>query len=71
MTVEGMAHGEDYRFGFCRGTCPEVSQRKLKVVVVSDQTKSSVSATLNVSMSVEKWLVTGCLLKIATNCAVL
>lgn len=33
---------EKYVLGFCRGTCSEVSQGKLRLVVVSDQTKLSV-----------------------------
>ena len=51
--------------------CSEVWQEKLRLVVVSDQTKLSILAVLNVSISVKKWLLTGCLLKVVTNCAIL
>ena len=40
-------------------------------MVASDSTKLSVSSLLNISMSVEKWLPTGYLLKVTTNCVVL
>ena len=39
--------------------------------MASNQTKSSVVAIFNVSMSAEKWLLTGYLLKLAANCAIL
>ena len=39
--------------------------------MASDQTKLRVSAILNVSILVEKWLLTGYLLKVALNCAIL
>ena len=41
------------------------------MTVASNQTKLSVSTVLNVSMSVEKWLLPGYLLKVATNCVIL
>ena len=36
-----------------------------------DQIKLNVSAVSNVSVSVEKWLLTGYLLKLAAKCAIL
>ena len=46
-------------------------QGKPRLAVASNQTKSSVVAIFNVSMSAEKWLLTGYLLKLAANCAIL
>ena len=57
--VKGVALEEDYGLGFCGGTCLEVRQRKPRLVVASDQTKLSVSPIVNVSMSAERWLLTG------------
>ena len=59
MTVKGVTYGEDYALRFCGRTFLEVRQGKLRLAVASDKTKLSVSAILNVSMSVEKWLLTG------------
>ena len=63
MIVEGVAYGEDCGLIFC-GVKP-------RLAVASNQTKLSVSAIVNVSMSVEKWILTGYLLKVAANCAIL
>ena len=57
MIVEGVAYGEDCGLIFCG--------EKPRLAVASNQTKLSVSAIVNVSMSVEKWLLTGYLLKVA------
>ena len=46
-------------------TCSEFCGVKPRLAVASNQTKLSVSAIVNVSMSVEKWLLTGYLLKVA------
>ena len=58
MIVEGVAYGKDYGVAFCGGTCSEVSQGKPRLTVASNQMQLSVSATINVSKSVEKWLLT-------------
>ena len=58
MIVEGVAYGKDYGVAFCEGTCSEVSQGKPRLTVASNQIQLSVSATFNVSRSVEKWLLT-------------
>ena len=58
MAVKGAAYREDYGLGFREETYSEVWQGKPRLVVASDQTKLSVSAIVNVSMSVEKWLLT-------------
>ena len=71
FVAHGFAYGQDFKIGFCGGRCSEVWQRKSRMTVASNQTKLSVSTVLNVSMSVEKWLLTGYLLKVATNCVIL
>ena len=48
----------DLDFGGWR--CLEMWKGKARLAVASDQTKLSVSATVNASMAVEKGLLTGC-----------
>ena len=62
-TVESVAYGEDCIFKMWRG--------KPRLAVALDQIKLNVSAVSNVSVSVEKWLLTGYLLKLAAKCAIL
>ena len=69
MVVERVAYGEDCGLGFCGGNVLEKLQGKPRLTVASNQTKLSVSTIFNVSMSVEKWLLTGYLLKVAAKCA--
>ena len=53
------------------GTCLEPWQGKSRLTVASNQIQLSVSTIFNVLMSVEKWLLTGFLLKVAAKCAIL
>ena len=64
-------YGRGYGLGFWGWACWEVWQGKLRLAVTSNQTKLRVSAIFNVSMSVEKWLLNGYLLKVAANCVIL
>ena len=52
-------------------TCLEPWQGKSRLTVASNETQLSVSTIFNVLMSVEKWLLTGFLLKVAAKCAIL
>ena len=56
--VKGVAYGEDYGLDFCGVTCSEIWQGKPRLAVASDQTKLSILAILNASMSIEKGLLT-------------
>ena len=58
MTVKWTAYGEDYVGGFFSGTCSDLLQGKPRRVLASDQTKLSISTTINAS---------NVLLKVATN----
>ena len=53
------------------GTCSKSDRGNRDWWFASNQTKLSVSTIFNVSMSVEKWLLTGYLLKVAAKCAIL
>ena len=63
--------GKYYGLGFCWGDRSEVRQGKSRLMKASDQTKLSVSVLSNVSMSVEKWLRNGYLLKVFNKCDIL
>ena len=52
-------------------TCLEPWQGKSRLTVASNETQLSVSTIFNVLMSVEKWLLTDFLLKVAAKCAIL
>ena len=53
------------------GTCSKKWQGKPRLTVASNQAKLRISTIFIVSMSVEKLLLTGYLLKVAAKCAIL